>query len=116
MGEVALKWLEFLHTGLPLPMLSALIGPARLSPQDQATMARVYIPWATRVSTQSVCLLSVRYESLFAKPLAQVRAELNFEPAPQLPYATRAPVHAATPDASAPGVQPSNVRRRVTIL
>ena len=46
LGEIALKWLEMLQTGLPMNALSALVGPLRLPLAEKLELMRCYVPWA----------------------------------------------------------------------
>mmetsp|Transcript_39768 Transcript_39768/g.58502 ORF Transcript_39768/g.58502 Transcript_39768/m.58502 type:complete len:267 (-) Transcript_39768:38-838(-) len=85
-GELALKWLELLQTGLPVAALSAAAGPLALAPADRALLRRVYLPWALRAhGALRAPLMCVRYEALWGEPLAAVRARLGVLPAPGAP-------------------------------
>lgn len=82
LGELGLKWLELLQTGLPVAALSATVGSLRLSTSDRQVLTHHYLPWAIRVSQQSVFLLNVYYEKEFDTDLVQLRERLGVEPAP----------------------------------
>ena len=48
LGEVGLKWVEMVQTGLPMTALSAFVGPLALpSIADHYILATRVIPWAT---------------------------------------------------------------------
>jgi len=87
MGELVVKWLEMVHTGLPMAAMSALVAPIRLPPPQRALLARVYVPWAWEVGRSARDLMCVRYEApqLLHAPLDDVRRQLRFTPAPPLP-------------------------------
>ena len=72
MGELALKAVEALQTGLPSAGLAALVAPLRLSRQRRAAFAAVYLPWALRAGGKAADLMCIRYERHFTEPL-QVR-------------------------------------------
>lgn len=88
LGELALKWLELIQTGLPLAACSATIGSlVTLHPSDQVVLTQHYLPWALRVGRAMPFggLMTVYYEEEWDTPLAQLRARLKVEPAPALP-------------------------------
>eukprot|EP01100_Stratorugosa_tubuloviscum_P008800 TRINITY_DN366_c0_g1_i1.p1 TRINITY_DN366_c0_g1~~TRINITY_DN366_c0_g1_i1.p1 ORF type:complete len:132 (+),score=48.62 TRINITY_DN366_c0_g1_i1:558-953(+) len=83
-AEIIVKWFEFIHTGLPMCGLSSLVGPLRLTLNEQKQLITDYIPWAVKCAYQTDFLLNVYYEKLLDKPLFQVRKDLNFIVAPAL--------------------------------
>ncbi|CAM9391692.1 unnamed protein product [Chrysoparadoxa australica] len=78
-GEIALKWFEMVHAGLPVAALSALGGPLGLDREGRARLAS-HLPWALRAGRRAVPLLGVHYETRWQMPLEAVRNELRFEP------------------------------------
>jgi ubiquinone biosynthesis protein COQ4 len=82
LGELGLKWLELLQTGLPIAALSATVGSLRLSSQNRDVLINHYLPWAVRMSTQSADLMNVYYEEEFDTDLLSLRDRLGVEPAP----------------------------------
>ena len=87
LGELALKWLELIQTGLPLAAFSATVGSiVTLSAAEQRLLAQHYLPWAVRVGRQMPfgSLLTVYYEEEWDTPLEELRARLKIEPAPIL--------------------------------
>ena len=84
LGELGLKWLELLQTGLPVAALSATVGSLRLDNHDRTILNSQYLPWAIRMSKQSAYLLNVYYEMEFETPLTELRERLCIEPAPTL--------------------------------
>jgi ubiquinone biosynthesis protein COQ4 len=78
LGEIALKWFEFLHTGLPMCGLSSIVGPLRLSLCDQWRLGHEYIPWAFECNRRCQFLMNVYYEKHFDEPLEDLRKKLGF--------------------------------------
>lgn len=100
-GEVAVKWLEMVQTGLPMCALSAFVAPARLSPADRRLLCSTYIPWAINTGKTAAFLLGVRYEDLLPLPLDEVRKRLHFAAAPHPPAAPPSRGSGAAADAAA---------------
>jgi ubiquinone biosynthesis protein COQ4 len=84
LGELGLKWLELLQTGLPVAALSATVGSLRLTPEERKVLTNHYLPWAVRMSQQSAYLMNVYYEKEFDTDLEELRRKLRIEPAPVL--------------------------------
>ena len=84
LGELGLKWLELLQTGLPVAALSATVGSLQLDNDERKILNKLYLPWAVRMSKQSTYLLNVYYEMEFETPLKELRDRLCIEPAPNL--------------------------------
>ncbi|KAG7400929.1 Ubiquinone biosynthesis protein [Phytophthora boehmeriae] len=85
LGEIALKYVEMVHSQLPVSALSAFVGPLRLSSDERCLLAKLYVPWANRVSKKAHSLHCVMYEEEFETPIAELRQRLNIEVAPPLP-------------------------------
>ena len=81
-GELALKWLEMTHTGLPMAAMSALVGPLRLPCSERRALNTYLIPWAVATGNSCVCLMSVPYEQLWERNSDELRKELRFPAAP----------------------------------
>ncbi|ORX62056.1 coenzyme Q biosynthesis Coq4 [Hesseltinella vesiculosa] len=80
--EIALKWFEWVQTGLPMTMLSSLFGPWQLSWAQRATLYSTYVPWALQSGAACQPLMNVYYEQKFHLPLDQFRQELGLIPTP----------------------------------
>eukprot|EP00095_Tigriopus_kingsejongensis_P001357 snap_masked-scaffold1322_size48131-processed-gene-0.7 protein:Tk01357 transcript:snap_masked-scaffold1322_size48131-processed-gene-0.7-mRNA-1 annotation:"hypothetical protein DAPPUDRAFT_230099" len=80
-GEVVVKWVEALQTGLPMCVGGALLGPLRFRPRQVRDFRRLR-PWAIRVGTNSEFLLGVFYERRWEQDLDDFRREMNIEPRP----------------------------------
>eukprot|EP01138_Halocafeteria_seosinensis_P004203 gb/GECG01004298.1/.p1 GENE.gb/GECG01004298.1/~~gb/GECG01004298.1/.p1 ORF type:complete len:263 (+),score=30.12 gb/GECG01004298.1/:1-789(+) len=85
LGEVAIKWMELVQTGLPMTAFAGVFGPLRLSLSEQAFLATTLLPWAARVGTHTPFMLSVDYERMFEEDIQNVRRKLHFTPAPEIP-------------------------------
>jgi ubiquinone biosynthesis protein COQ4 len=84
LGELALKWLELMQTGLPLAALSATGGSLRLGAQEREVLWNVYYPWAVRVGREmnGGGLMCVYYEEEMETELNVLRERIGVEPAP----------------------------------
>ncbi|RLN49141.1 hypothetical protein BBJ29_005396 [Phytophthora kernoviae] len=85
LGEIALKYVEMVHSRLPVSALSAFVGPLRLSSEERCLLMKLYVPWANRASKKAHSLHCVMYEEEFETPIAELRQRLNIEMAPPLP-------------------------------
>lgn len=73
LGELAQKYFEAAHTGLPVAVLSAAFGPARISWKERGILATQLIPWAVRSAREADDLLAIRYEDYMDFPLIDLR-------------------------------------------
>lgn len=83
MSELALKGLEFVHTGVPMTGLAVLGAQIRLSAEERSKLHRIYLPWAYRAGYASVDLVSTYYERYLQEDLSEVRRKLRIIPAPE---------------------------------
>lgn len=79
-GELRLKAVEAVQTGLPSAALAALVAPLRLSGDQQAAMLRHGFPWALRAGSQAVDLMCIHYELHFEEALDLCRARWRITP------------------------------------
>lgn len=87
MGELALKWLELMQTGLPLAALSATggaLGASGLSARERNVLWKIYLPWAVRVGSnmKAHSLMCVYYEEELETDLSALRGRMGIEAAP----------------------------------
>jgi len=88
LGELSLKWLELMQTGLPLAALSAVGGAAGatsgLSKREREVLREVYVPWAVRVGggMRENALMCVYYEEELETDLDELRERMGIEAAP----------------------------------
>jgi ubiquinone biosynthesis protein COQ4 len=84
LGEIALKWFEYYHTGLPVCYLSGAIGPLRLNFRESRQLWSMYRPWAERCASECADLLSFKYENYLHEDVETVRKMLRFSRAPSI--------------------------------
>lgn len=77
-AEIALKWLELIQTGLPVALLSSLVGPLRLTDVERKHLFDVYVPWAVQCGGRCHFLLNIMYEDHLEKDLGEVREMFGF--------------------------------------
>eukprot|EP00897_Mesotaenium_endlicherianum_P010232 jgi/Mesen1/9237/ME000006S09237 len=82
-GELALKMVELVQTGMPMCALSVIGGPVKLSPRNRLALQNVYYPWAVRAGLQATDLMCIYYEKYFDEGLDEVRARWRITPAPR---------------------------------
>ncbi|OQR96904.1 ubiquinone biosynthesis protein COQ4 [Thraustotheca clavata] len=81
-GELALKYVELVQTGLPVCTLSGFVGPLRLNCEERKDLFSRYIPWAYRAGKEAPFLMNVYYEQEYQTKLEDLRARLNIRVAP----------------------------------
>eukprot|EP01132_Coremiostelium_polycephalum_P003802 gene3802-4731_t len=79
LGELAVKWLEMVQTGLPSTALSAFVGPLRCTGEERRLLIEEMIPWALRCGRNSKFLMNIRYEDHWEDNIDDFRKFLNFE-------------------------------------
>lgn len=84
LGEIALKWVELIQTGLPVAALSATVGSLKLNADEQAILWKVYYPWAMKVGSEATFLMNVYYEKELEEDLEVLRDRLGIIPAPKI--------------------------------
>ena len=87
LGEIALKWFEYRMTGLPICLLSGMIGPLKLlSPKEQYILYHTYLPWAWENGdkAKNMNLISYYYENSFEETIEEMRNKLNIQIAPKI--------------------------------
>ncbi|XP_076054367.1 coenzyme Q4 [Oratosquilla oratoria] len=84
LGEVAVKWVEGLQTGLPMCIGGAIFGPLRFKPKQRQKYIDVYLPWAVQVGRKSKLLMNIYYEKRWEQSLDELRLELNIDHPPDI--------------------------------
>ncbi|WIA35249.1 hypothetical protein OEZ86_003709 [Tetradesmus obliquus] len=84
-GELALKALEFVQTGLPMAGMAVAGAQFKLSPQDRQLLWKTYLPWAAQAGLRSADLMCLYYEQHLQEDLQELRARWRITPAPQPP-------------------------------
>lgn len=82
LGEVTVKWIEGIQTGLPMCIGGAIFGPLRFKPKQRQKYISTYLPWAIRVGKSSKLLMNVYFEKRWEQSLAELRQELSIEEPP----------------------------------
>ncbi|KAL1920931.1 uncharacterized protein VTP21DRAFT_11566 [Calcarisporiella thermophila] len=85
-GEIALKWFELTQTGLPMTLMSSLIGPLRLSQQELSRLFQHYVPWAVECGSACKPLLCVYFEERMEQNIEELRKELGIWLPPSLQH------------------------------
>jgi len=80
-GEVAVKWVEALQTGLPMCIGGALLGPARFTAK-QARQFRQVRSWASEVGVKARLLTGIYFEERWEQDLDDFRREMRIPPPP----------------------------------
>lgn len=83
-GEIAVKVLEFMNMGIPMPGLGALFAPLRLKPLQRDRLYNIYYPWAIRLGLNLKPLINVYWEKILDKDVRELRSELGIEQPPDL--------------------------------
>lgn len=84
-GEVALKALEFVQTGLPMTALAVVAGELRLSGKQREELNRNFLPWALQAGATAPDLICLHYEKHFEEDLGELRKRWRIIPAPAPP-------------------------------
>lgn len=83
-GEIAVKVLEFMNMGIPMPGLGALFAPLRLKPSQKDRLYNIYYPWAIRSGLNSKPLINVYWENMLECDVNELRSSLGIEQPPDL--------------------------------
>uniref|UniRef100_A0A6U1E629 Ubiquinone biosynthesis protein COQ4 homolog, mitochondrial n=1 Tax=Tetraselmis chuii TaxID=63592 RepID=A0A6U1E629_9CHLO len=85
-GELALKAVEAVQTGLPMAALSVMGGHLRLSAEKRSSLFGVYLPWALSSGTRCSPLMSIYYERHFHEDLEVLRRRWRITTAPKTKF------------------------------
>uniref|UniRef100_A0A6A7G1F6 Ubiquinone biosynthesis protein COQ4 homolog, mitochondrial n=2 Tax=Hirondellea gigas TaxID=1518452 RepID=A0A6A7G1F6_9CRUS len=80
LGEVAVKWVEALQTGLPMCAGAALFGPLRFKTKQRDKYVRHYLPWAIKIGSEAKPLMNIYYEKRWDQQVEDLRQEMNITP------------------------------------
>eukprot|EP00798_Chlamydomonas_sp_ICE-L_P024454 gene24453-10054_t len=84
-GEIAVKSMEFVQTGMPMTGLAVAGAQWKLKSEDRDLLQRVYLPWSYRAGTRCHDLMNIYYERHFEEDLDAMRMRLRIIPAPPVP-------------------------------
>ncbi|XP_055527101.1 UDP-sugar transporter UST74c-like [Wyeomyia smithii] len=77
LGEVAVKWVEAINTGLPMCYGGAVFGAFRLRPKQRQKYRQYYLPWAIQTGQRVKPLMCVYWEKRWDQDIKELRKELN---------------------------------------
>ncbi|KAH8285963.1 hypothetical protein KR054_000060, partial [Drosophila jambulina] len=77
LGEVAVKWVEALNTGLPMCYGGAVFGAVRLRPMQRRAYLKHYLPWALENGKRTKPLMPVYWEKRWEQNIHELRSELG---------------------------------------
>lgn len=77
LGEVTVKWIEGIQTGLPMAWSGALVGPIRLNRRERRNYVKACLPWALKCGHQASLFMNVYYEKRWEQDVDDLRRELN---------------------------------------
>eukprot|EP01026_Neomeris_dumetosa_P059085 TRINITY_DN5515_c0_g1_i2.p1 TRINITY_DN5515_c0_g1~~TRINITY_DN5515_c0_g1_i2.p1 ORF type:complete len:227 (+),score=18.55 TRINITY_DN5515_c0_g1_i2:31-711(+) len=81
-GELALKSLEFVQTGMPMTGLAVLGAQYKLKPEQRIRLWKEYVLWAIRVGSSCEDLMCIYYENHLQDDLEILRDKWKIIPAP----------------------------------
>eukprot|EP00803_Ostreobium_quekettii_P006550 evm.model.scf_589.9 EVM.evm.TU.scf_589.9 scf_589:65136-67435(+) len=81
-GELALKALEFVQTGLPMTALAVAGAQWKLPKDIRDQLMFQHIPWAVRAGLRSRDLMCIHYERHYGEQLQDLRKHLRIIRAP----------------------------------
>ncbi len=82
-GEVAVKWVEALQTGLPMCIGAALLAPARFGPKQTMQFKEIR-PWVVKTGLEAETFMNVFFEQRWEQDLNDFRRDMNFDPPPTM--------------------------------
>lgn len=77
LGEVTVKWVEALNTGLPMCYGGAVFGAIRLRPKQRQQYVKSYLPWALECGRKTKPFLPVYWEKRWEQDIDELRTELD---------------------------------------
>ena len=81
--ELALKFFEFAHFGLPMAGISAAFGHLRLDWNKRNALFRDYVPWALRCGASTKPLIAVYWEERWEQNVEEMKREFGiWDPPP----------------------------------
>ncbi|XP_064458296.1 ubiquinone biosynthesis protein COQ4 homolog, mitochondrial-like [Ornithodoros turicata] len=83
LGEVTVKWVEAIHTKMPMCATGALFGALRLKPKQRKAYTTRHLPWALQVGYSGKNLMCVYYEKHWEQPMRELQHQLNIKPLPE---------------------------------
>lgn len=85
LGEVTIKWIEGLQTGLPMCLSGGLFGALRLRPKQRKAYRESHLAYAFRCGLKGKLLMNLYFENNWETPVEELRAQFNLELPPPTP-------------------------------
>ncbi|KAI0232806.1 hypothetical protein LSAT2_016911 [Lamellibrachia satsuma] len=85
LGEVTIKWVEGLQTGLPMCLSGGLFGALRLRPKQRRAYWDSHLAYALRCGLKGKMLMNLYFENNWETPVEELRVQFNLEPPPSTP-------------------------------
>ncbi|CAK9295231.1 unnamed protein product [Gordionus sp. m RMFG-2023] len=82
LGEVCVKWVEAIQTGLPMCALSSLFGPLRFNKRQKKLYVDYYLNWAVNCGYNSNFLMAIYFEKYWEESLKSFRKRHNIQEPP----------------------------------
>lgn len=82
LGEVIVKWVEAIQTGLPLCWFGGLFGAIKLNKKAREIYINQGLPWALQCGHQAKKFMCVYFEKRFEQDFEELRRELNIPKPP----------------------------------
>ncbi|KAJ1979084.1 Ubiquinone biosynthesis protein [Dimargaris verticillata] len=83
-SETAVKWFEWMQTGLPMTLASSVVGPFISDASDRKFLFTSLVPWAVQSGSRAQFFLNVPYEAHWETPLEELQRLMRIIPAPQM--------------------------------
>ncbi|OTF71216.1 ubiquinone biosynthesis protein COQ4, mitochondrial-like protein, partial [Euroglyphus maynei] len=84
LGEVLVKWVEAIQTGLPLCWFGGLFGAIKLNAKARQVYLNQGLPWALQCGHQAKKFMCIYYEERFEQDFEDLRKELNIPKPPKI--------------------------------
>ncbi|KAH7640405.1 coenzyme Q4 [Dermatophagoides farinae] len=84
LGEVLVKWVEAIQTGLPLCWFGGLFGAVKLNAKARQVYLNQGLPWALQCGHQAKKFMCIYYEERFEQDFEDLRKELNIPKPPKI--------------------------------
>ncbi|GAA5903915.1 hypothetical protein JCM8208_001725 [Rhodotorula glutinis] len=81
-AELVVKWFEASNFGLPVAVLSGVVGPLRMEASERKRLWRTYGAWALRAGARAQCLIGVHWEQEWETPIDELRTRWGVERPP----------------------------------
>jgi ubiquinone biosynthesis protein COQ4 len=77
-GEIVVKWIEMTQTGIPMTVLSSIVGPALLKNEEKIKLFREFVPYSVDVGRKSKNLMTIYFEKYLEEDIDEFRNRIHF--------------------------------------